>query len=178
MKKVGAVISTTIFCFVFWLLYTLPFAGQYDFNKVMEEIIVGLIISFITAVFTAKFFIRENAFWLFNPVKLFSLIAFVPIYIIELFKANMDVAIRALSPKVKINPGIVKIQTDVESDYGLSMLANCITLTPGTITMDVTEENGQHYMYIHWIDVTSQDVKTASDSIKGAFEPWVRRVFK
>jgi multicomponent Na+:H+ antiporter subunit E len=144
----------------------------------LQEIIGGVIVSCIIALFSSKFFIKENAFWFFNPVRLISFVIFIPIYIIELFKANLDVAFRALSPRVKTNPGIVKIQTEVKSDYGLSMLANCITLTPGTITMDITEENGKNYMYIHWINVVSKDIKTTSKNIKGAFEPWVRRIFR
>ena len=58
------------------------------------------------------------------------------------------------------------------------MLANSITLTPGTITMEVTEEDDQTYFYIHWIDVTETDGKLAGDAIKGALEKGVRRVFE
>lgn len=170
MKKISGVLSTFIFCFVFWILFTQSFDTQ--------EIIAGLVVSAVIAMYSSRFFIRENAFWLFNPLRLFSLIAFIPVYAIELIKANIDVAVRALSPTIKINPGIVKIETELKSDYGLAMLGNCITLTPGTITMDVVEENEKCYMYIHWIDVVSKDVKEASDKIKGAFEPWIRRIFK
>ena len=78
-----------------------------------------------------------------------------------------------------MNPGIVKITTDINSDYGLAMLANCITLTPGTITMDIYEEdNGKNSMYIHWIDATTEDTEEASKIIKGRFEYFVRRLFK
>ena len=69
-----------------------------------------------------------------------NLIAFIPVYLWELIKANFSVAIKSLSPKIDINPGIVKITTDLNSDYGLAMLSNCITLTPGTITMDIYED--------------------------------------
>ena len=58
------------------------------------------------------------------------------------------------------------------------MMANSINLTPGTITMEVTEEDGQTYYYIHWIDVTAPSGKEAGDAIKGALEKGVRRVFK
>ena len=78
---------------------------------------------------------------------------------------------------LNINPGIVKIETKLKSDYGLAMLANCITLTPGTIAMDIVEEKGSVYMYIHWIDVKTKEEEEASNIIKGAFEPWVRRIF-
>ncbi len=64
------------------------------------------------------------------------------------------------------------------SEYGLSMLANSITLTPGTITMDIAEQDGKIYYYIHWINVQTEDEKEAGDAIKGTLEKWVRRIWK
>lgn len=177
MKKISAIISTSIFCFLFWILFTVPV----DFKAMTvntEEIAAGIVVSLIVGIFCSPFFIKNDAFWLFNPKRFFTLIAFIPVYAVELWKANVDVAKRALSPKLNINPGIVKIETEVKSDYGLAMLSSCITLTPGTITMDIVEENNKCYMYIHWIDVGTRNIKEASDTIKGAFEPWVRRIFK
>ena len=78
----------------------------------------------------------------------------------------------------KINPGIVKVPVDLKSDYGQAALANSITLTPGTITMDITEEEGQTYYYIHWIDVTAPSGKEAGDAIKGTLEKGLRRVWE
>jgi multicomponent Na+:H+ antiporter subunit E len=175
MKKISAILSTFIISFLLWIIFT----GTYNYNEfAMEEYIGGAVVALIVAIFSAGFFIKEEPFWLFNPKRLGALIIFIPIYAYELWKANVDVAKRALSPKLNINPGIVKIETEVKSDYGLAMLSNCITLTPGTITMDIIEENGKCYMYIHWIDVATKDIKEASNIIKGAFEPWVRRIFK
>ena len=95
---------------------------------------------------------------------------------IELVKANIDVAKRAFSRN--INPGFVKVKTDLKSDYGLSMLANSITLTPGTIVMDIYEEDNENYLYIHWIDVMSEDTSEAGEMIKGKFEKKIRGIFK
>lgn len=175
MKNIGRIFSTFIFSMLFWVLFVLQDINIVNLDK--EELIAGIIVSFVVALFTHKFFINKDPFWMFHPKRFFSLLAFIPIYAIELFKANLDVAKRALSKELNINPGIVKIQTELQSDYGLSMLANCITLTPGTITMDVVEKGGKNYMYIHCIAVPTEDIQEASKAIKGAFEPWVRRVF-
>ena len=176
MKKIAPIISTFLLCLLFWIFYVLQDVNIAKIDS--QELIGGIIVSLIVALFSSRFLIKEDAFWLLNPKRLGALIVFIPIYAIELFKANWDVAKRALSPRLNIKPGIVKIETEVKSDYGLAMLANCITLTPGTIVMDVVEEKGKCYMYIHWIDVQSQNIKEASNTIKGAFEPWVRRIFK
>lgn len=165
-----AVISTFIICFGFWILLTWSFE--------MQELIGGAIVSLAVALFSARFFIHEKAFWLFNPVKLFWLIAYVPVFFVELVKANVDVAKRCFGGCKNVNPGIVKIPVDLKSDYGESMLANSITLTPGTITLEVAEQDGQDYFYVHWIDVKTADGKEAGAAIKGTLEKGVRRVFK
>ena len=94
----------------------------------------------------------------------------------ELLKANWDVAKRAFS--LKINPGIVKVEVDVESEYAQAMLANSITLTPGTITLDITQEDNKTYYYIHWIDVASTDIVENGKAIKGTLEKWIRRIWE
>lgn len=174
VKKAGfpAVISVAVMCFLFWLLLTWSFAA--------EELIAGAVISFAVALFSARFFVHEKAFYLLNPVRIIILVFYCcVIFMWELIKANVDVALRALKPgKLNVNPGIVKVPVDIKSDYGTSMLANSITLTPGTITMDIAkDEAGQKWFYIHWIDVAETDHKKAGDIIKGTLEKWVGRIW-
>jgi multicomponent Na+:H+ antiporter subunit E len=170
VKRIVGFISTFIFCFIIWIVLTLTFNFQ--------EIVGGLAVSFVTALVASQFFIHDKALYLFNPVKLFWLIVYIPLFLKELYKANMDVMKRSLNPKLPINPGIVKVPTDMVSDYGLSMLFNSITLTPGTISMDLVENGGKNYIYIHWIDVQSEDPVEAGDMIKGSLESGVRRIWK
>lgn len=170
LKRILSFISTFIFCFIIWIAFTLTFNT--------EEILGGLLVSFITALIANQFFIHEKPLYLFNPVKLFWVIVYIPLFIKELIKANLDVAKRTLNPKLPINPGIVKVPTELNSEYGLAMLCNSITLTPGTISMDVVEEEGRNYIYIHWIDVQSKDPEEAGKMIKGSLESGVRRIWK
>lgn len=162
-------IAVFILCMAFWVLLTWSFA--------VEELAAGAVVSLAVALFSSRFFIHEKAFWLLNPAKLFGLIAYIPTFLGELIKANCDVARRVFGGCTDVNPGIVKIPVDVNSDYGQSMLANSITLTPGTITMDIAEEEGQTYYYVHWIDVTAESGEAAGEAIKGTLEKGVRRVF-
>lgn len=168
--KLSSVISTSILCYIIWLWYTESLATQ--------ELITGAVVSVLVALFTARFFIHEDAFHLFKPKYLGNAILYIFVFIKELVKANIDVAKRALNPKLPIKPGIVKVPTEMKSDYGLAMLANSITLTPGTITMDIAEENGKNFIYIHWIDVATTDSKKAGEAIKGTLENWVRRIWR
>ena len=166
-----AVVATFIVSFAFWLLLTWSFAVQ--------ELIAGAVVSLAVALFAARFFIHEKAFWLANPLKFFSgLFYWICIFPIELIKANVDLARRCFGGCKDIKPGIVKVPVDLKSDYGQAALANSITLTPGTITMEVTEEEGQTYFYIHWIDVSAPSGKEAGDAIKGTLEKGLRRVWQ
>ena len=85
-------------------------------------------------------------------------------------KANLDGAYRVITGK--INPGIVRVQTSLKNSYAMAMLANSITLTPGTLTVDVDENNGTYY--IHWINITK--VEPTGEDIYGSFEEWAKRV--
>ena len=171
MKKasLGAVISTSVMCYIFWILLTWSFAPQ--------ELIAGAIVSVIVGAFSAKFFIHTKAFHFLNPIRLLCLLFYsVIIFMWELLKANCDVAKRAFS--LKVNPGIIKVEVDLKSEYAQAMLANSITLTPGTITMDIAQEGEKLYYYIHWIDVATTDSKLAGDMIKGRLEKWTRRIWE
>lgn len=166
-----SVLSTFILCYIIWILFTFTFS--------FEELIVGALVSSVVALFTARFFIHDTPFYLFNSSKFAALIKYVfIIFPKELWKANVDVAKRALNPSLTVNPGIVKIPSNLESEYALSMLANSITLTPGTITMDIAEEGGKNYYYIHWIDVTTTNNVKAGEIIKGTLENGIGRIWK
>ncbi|MDY6133909.1 MAG: Na+/H+ antiporter subunit E [Candidatus Limivicinus sp.] len=166
-----AVLATFIVSYAFWILLTWSFSAQ--------ELIVGAVVSLAVALFSARFFIHERSFWLFNPLRLLiALFYWLGVFMVELFKANWDMAKRCFGGCKKVNPGIVKVPVDLKSDYAQAALANSITLTPGTITMDIAEEDGQTYYYIHWIDVQKPSGKEAGDAIKGTLEKWLRRVWE
>ena len=182
MKKASfpAVLSTAIVCFLFWLLITGQITAVFRGEISGQVLIAGVVVSLCTALFCARFFIHKNAFHLWSPARLARLLAYcVVIFPVELVKANVDVARRALDPRLPIRPGIVKVPVDLKEEYARAMLADSITLTPGTITMDMAEdEEGQLFYYIHWIDAVTDDPAAAGESIKGTLEKWVRRIWE
>ena len=94
----------------------------------------------------------------------------------EMFKANLHVAYIVIHPKLPIKPGIVKIKTKLTKDSAITVLTNSITLTPGTLTVDVNPEKGE--IYVHWIDVVSPQVDKATEEIGGKFEKILTEVFE
>ena len=166
----GAWFATFVLCYFFWILLTGSFAWQ--------ELVAGAVVSAGVALFSARWFVHESPGRFFSG-RLFILIWYcVAIFPWELLKANWDMAKRALSPRLNINPGIVRVPVEVPTEYGKTMLANSITLTPGTITMDIDEREGRCWYYIHWIDVQETDHEKAGEAIKGRMEKWLRRVWQ
>ena len=108
-----------------------------------------------------------------TPKSFAYAIAYVFVFLWDLLKSNIDVALRVLKPSLPINPGIVEVKTKLNSNIGKMLLANSITLTPGTLTVDIREDR----MYIHWIDVSSTEVEEATKSIVKKFEKYLEVMY-
>lgn len=100
---------------------------------------------------------------------------YIFIMVFELIESNLQVAKHAVF--LDINPSIVRIETDLKSDTGTTILANSITLTPGTLTVDVKKKLDKTYLYVHWLDATSLDKEKAGSEIKGDLERWLKKIF-
>jgi multicomponent Na+:H+ antiporter subunit E len=100
------------------------------------------------------------------------MVAYIFIFIWQLILANIDVAKRVLSPSLPINPGIVKVKTGLKSPLAKVMLTSSITLTPGTLSLNVQDDE----IFIHWIDVKGNDVESASKAIVAVFEQGLKGV--
>ena len=81
--------------------------------------------------------------------RYFWLLYYLPVFLWQMVKSNIDVAYRVLHPKMPINPGLIKITTGLKSDISKALLANSLSLTPGSTTVDIVGDQ----MYIHCIDV-------------------------
>ncbi len=137
-----------------------------------EEVIVGLVIAAIAAAFGWRQFSRVGMSG-FSLKKLLFFILYIPVFFWEMIKANFDVAYRVIHPHMPIKPGIVMIKTDLSSDTGKMALANSITLTPGTLTMDIRGSN----LLIHWINVKDAETEGATKLIGARFERFLRVIF-
>lgn len=154
-----------IFYFLIWWLLT------WTIN--IQDISVGIGVALIATFLTRDLFPDEMV-KLLNPVRLFWAIVYVPYLIFYIVLANFDVAYRVLNPALPINPGIVKVKTGLKSSLARTVLANSITLTPGTLTV---EQKGENY-YIHWINIISEDPAVQKKIIIDRFEWMLRRVFE
>lgn len=141
----------------------------------MVHLILGAIVSLIVTYFTAGLFSKEvNIRKL--PLRIFWFVRYLVVFIIECTKANIDVAWRVIHPLKPLNPGIVKVKTKLKSTLGLTFLANSITLTPGTLTVDIDRDKG--IVYVHWIDVKTKDINKATEIIVKRFEDILIKIFE
>ncbi len=180
-NKFAAFCATFLLCLAVWLLITGEITGIWNGldQGEWQVLIAGICVSLLAAAFSSRFFIHESAFYLLRPDRLLLLLFYcLIVFPVALIRANLDMAFRAFFPKKHLKPGIVKIPTGMKSEYGLSMLANSITLTPGTITLDVVEEDGKNYYYVHWINVENEDPEKAGQAIKGGLEKWIGRIWR
>jgi multicomponent Na+:H+ antiporter subunit E len=160
-----------VLAFVIWILLTWPFVdGKID----GQVVVAGLIASVIVAVMFHEILPKEHHVFI-SPVRIFWFLVYIPVFFYYVFKANLDVVYRALHPKMPIKPGIVKIKTTLKTESGITALANSITLTPGTLTVDLTDDG---FLYIHWINVKSDDIEQATKYIAQRFEWFLKKIFE
>lgn len=91
---------------------------------------------------------------------------YIPVFLYKLVLANVDMAYRVLSPKLPINPRVVKVPTSLQSDFKKLVLANSITLTPGTLSLDVEED----HVLVHWVNAQGESGEDYKKAISQEFE--------
>lgn len=133
--------------FVIYVLFWLILAEKFS----IERLAIGVLICFGVLIFNKDLLIKYKGskYSFLSKAKYAAL--YIWILIKEIFKSNFHVAKIVLSPKLNISPTIVTITTKVKSDFDRTILANSITLTPGTLTLAITEEK----LIIHCLEKES-----------------------
>ena len=165
-------ITLFLVSFVIWYLLSWP----YDFvNRSMDWQIffVGIIFSLVASIIFVEVF-TKHPHKVFAPIRYFWFLCYIPLLFFYMLIANLDVVYRVVHPLMPIRPGIVKVKTRLRSESGRTALANSITLTPGTLSVDITDDG---YLYVHWINVQEMDIDGATRCIVSRFEPLLEKIF-
>jgi multicomponent Na+:H+ antiporter subunit E len=104
--------------------------------------------------------------------KVRQVLGFVAFFAVELLLANLRVAYSVLVPHKSLRPGVVAVPLDVETDVEITLLVNLITLTPGTLSLDVSADRKVLYVHTLYVD----DVDEFRCHIKQGFERRVREL--
>jgi multicomponent Na+:H+ antiporter subunit E len=167
-----AALVVAFFAYILYLLLT--FASGTVGAWSVEELMAGAVLAIIAGWIGGRA-LRGRAHgtslrWL-NPLRVVAFVAYlVGPFLFALAKANLDVAARVITGKIR--PGIVRLSPGLKTDLGRTLLANSITLTPGTLTIDVDDESGD--FFVHWIHVT--DAHPTVEAVCGSFARWARRI--
>lgn len=137
-----------------------------------QNLVAGFVVALLIAVIFGSVFLGEPK-RIFAPKRWLLFLCYVPYFLYFCVRANLDVAYRVLHPDLPIRPGIVKVRTRLRSDLAKTFLANSITLTPGTLTVDIKGQD----VYVHWINIPEEPTEQAKRIVQ-RFEPLLAGIFE
>jgi multicomponent Na+:H+ antiporter subunit E len=162
MRQVNVLLGN-IFLALVWMALT----GTFTF----ANFVVGFAISSLTMWLVGS---RGEAAFIVYITRVFRFAGLFFFFLWELLMANLRVAYEVLTPGYQMRAAIIAIPLDAKSDLEITVLANLITLTPGTLSLDVSQD--RKILYIHAMHV--RDVDKFRHDIKARFERRVMEVFK
>ncbi len=124
--------GTFLLLFLFWLALT--------WSLHYQSIIAGLLICFVVALFCRDILIYSEERIKISPEVIFKFLIYLVNLFIDIIKANIQVALIVLNPKMPISPTLIEFKTQLKTDLDKVILANSITLTPGTLTVDLEDD--------------------------------------
>ncbi|MFC4355073.1 Na+/H+ antiporter subunit E [Chryseomicrobium palamuruense] len=129
--------------------------------------IIGYILGLVMLFMLRRFF--RTRFYL---DKVWAVVKLILLFIKELIVSNIAVLRVILRPKMNIRPAIFELDTQLKEDWEITLLSMLITLTPGTVVINVSEDRTK--LYVHTLDL--DDVDDAVDSIRNSFEKAILEV--
>lgn len=162
MDKLLRFTATAVIAFVIYLLLVSSLA--------LEEILFGIGVAIVSAILVARYLpIRIGAL---NPVRILRAIAYVPYFLWKMVEANVKLALIVINPALPVHPSIVKGTSRLASGEGKLFLTSSITLTPGTLTVDVDGEE----VYVHCVTAGKSEEEQPEEEILEPFERRLRRI--
>ena len=149
---------------LFWLMLVNSLA--------LDSLLIGALVSLIIALLYRdglSFFTEFR--W--TPKAVIAGLAYYAYFFRQLVRSNLRLAAIVVDPDLPIQPGILKIRTNLESRMGRLMLANSITLTPGTLTVEVEGE----WLYVHCVTLGETDTEGATREIAAGFERYLEVMY-
>ncbi len=161
-------VITAVTVFVFYLALTVGTGNLIFWSG--EEIIAGAVLSIVAGITGRQLLFKNKDYRMLNPVRWVYFILYLGPFLFAMAKANVDVAYRVITGK--INPGIVEISPNLRTDLAVTLLGNSITLTPGTLSVEIDEKTNT--LYIHWINVRNKEPEI--EEVCNGFPKWIRRI--
>ena len=139
----------------------------------IEFVITGLAVSLFAALLFGRM-APPNWQKLLQIKRYLWFLWYLLVFVRECLKANLDVAYRVLHPALPIAPGIVQAKVTLRTALARAILANSITMTPGTLSVDIVGED----LFIHWICIQDGNLEVSCQGIVNKFEEILKRIFE
>ncbi len=163
---------TAVVAYLIYLVLTIGGEDVLLWNA--ADLAIGAVLAVVAGALLRNRFVGKDLRML-NPVRWLIFLVYLFPFLYAMAKANIDVAYRVITGR--ITPAIVKIDPRLRSDMSLTILANSITLTPGTLSVDVDEETNE--LYVHWINADPETLKKMPRDYRRicyGFPAWARRI--
>ncbi|MGC9373193.1 MAG: Na+/H+ antiporter subunit E [Thermovirgaceae bacterium] len=158
--------------FLFWILFT----GRLEWSALLTGLAVSLVITRITwRIFLPPVHAAPRPVAPAMHFRFREILILAGLFLYDIVKATVEVAILALSPEIRLMPGIVRADSKLKSKTALVILANQITLTPGTLTVDTDLVN--HGLFVHSLNLKTLDECTVCEQV-AKIEKLLRRIFE
>ena len=158
MDYIMRFVLTALIMFAFWIFLS----GKFSFILLLSGVISSILVSHMS-----NDLLIGNGDIKLGFIRTIRFIRFLPWLLWQIVLANIDLALRTLHPKMPINPILINIKNNLKTDLGMVILANSITLTPGTVTIDVNENE----FLVHVISE-----KAAQSLISGEMQARVKKI--
>lgn len=151
--------SSFVFSYVIYIFLVNPFSPALN----LVELLAGIGISALSA--WTVFRIFPITLKIMSPRRLLHSIRYIPWFLYKMIKANLEIAVLVLNPKLPIKPAILKGTTSLKNKESQLLLTSSITLTPGTLTIDTEDDE----VTIHYVKT---DIKKPEDVEKQTLKPF------
>ncbi len=165
----GKIIFTWVVLFIFWIIIS----GTFEWRSLL---VGGLITWGVSVVMhnmltdDIRYHMDKNLAVRVVSILFFYVPQYVFLMIFKLMKSNYTVIKHVILKD--IDPGIIKVNTDLNSDTGMAVLANSVSLNPGTLALDLDRGSDGNFLYIHWIDFFTVEGTRAGQESKN-LEEWI-----
>jgi len=157
-------LSLFVSLFAIWLMLNSTLAWQ--------VVVLGLVLAIAGAI-AFRDIATAYAGIRFNPKSFIYYFAYLGLFLKELVKANLNVARLVLKPDPGLQPAIIQVKTDLKTAVGRLALANSITLTPGTLVVEIKDDS----LFIHCIDVSEANPADDVRESVARFEKYLKVVY-
>lgn len=139
------------------------------FESISITVLIMTPLLSVSCIFISEKYLLRDSYYELYYFNIFFLIHFTVVLVIEIYKATLQSIPVLLSGKA--HPNVISVNCELEEPLYVAMVSNAITLTPGTVTIDVSG----HRLLVLWLTPTTKESTMAGKIIKGRFEEVVRK---